>query len=44
MTDIYLHIDARMSDYIHTHPYVCVCMISMVSFEKEQGSAGRKYK
>ena len=21
MTDIYLHIDARMADYIHTHPY-----------------------
>ena len=20
MTDIYLHIDARMADYIHTHP------------------------
>ena len=22
MTDIYLHIDARMADYIRTHPYV----------------------
>ena len=21
MTDIYLHIDARMADYIRTHPY-----------------------
>ena len=21
MTEIYLHIDARMADYIHTHPY-----------------------
>ena len=24
MTDIYLHIDARMADYIHTHPYLNV--------------------
>ena len=24
MTDIYLHIDARMADYIRTHPYVRV--------------------
>ena len=23
MTDIYLHIDARMADYIRTHPYLC---------------------
>ena len=22
MTEIYLHIDARMADYIHTHPYL----------------------
>ena len=22
MTDIYLYIDARTADYIHTHPYV----------------------
>ena len=22
MTEIYLHIDARMADYIRTHPYV----------------------
>ena len=22
MTDIYLHIDARMADYMATHPYV----------------------
>ena len=21
-TKIYLHIDARMADYIHTHPYI----------------------
>ena len=23
MTEIYLHIDARMADYIRTHPYLC---------------------
>ena len=22
MTEIYVHIDARMADYIHTHPYL----------------------
>ena len=22
MTDVYLHIDARMADYMATHPYV----------------------
>ena len=38
MTEIYLHIDARMADYIHTHPYVrlvfagvtCCCLLSEV--------------
>eukprot|EP01048_Picozoa_sp_COSAG05_P023296 COSAG05_NODE_4983_length_1302_cov_2.063175_2_plen_156_part_00 len=24
MTDIYLHTDARMADYIRTHPYLCL--------------------
>ena len=25
MTEIYLYIDARMADYIHTHPYSHAC-------------------
>ena len=25
MTEIYLHIDARVADYIRTHPYCSVC-------------------
>ena len=24
MTEIYLHIDARTADYIHTHPYMSI--------------------
>ena len=31
MTDIYLHIDARMADYIRTHPYLH-CSPSLQSF------------
>ena len=27
MTDIYLHIDARMADYIRTHPYADGCPV-----------------
>ena len=34
MTDIYLHINARMADYIRTHPYMChhrhVCILVAV--------------
>ena len=27
MTDIYIHIDARMADYIRTHPYIVDVLI-----------------
>ena len=27
MTEIYLHVDARMADYIHTHPYLMAVLI-----------------
>ena len=29
MTEIYLHIDARMADYIRTHPYACLLGCSL---------------
>ena len=28
MTGIFLHIDARMADYIHTHPYYVVLLLT----------------
>ena len=32
MTDIYLHIDARMADYIRTHPYCSgSCVLNMAA-------------
>ena len=31
MTEIYLHIDARMADYIRTHPYCWVAEMSTPS-------------
>ena len=31
MTEIYLHIDARMADYIRTHPYFWVRAVAAAS-------------
>ena len=30
MTEIYLRIDARMADYIRTHPYACNVVLLLV--------------
>ena len=38
MTDIYLHIDARMADYILTHPYTG----DPIGWEAEEGAAFRE--
>ena len=40
MTDIYIHIDARMADYIRTHPYLPTVLSrgSLVSFGPEEGT------
>ena len=34
MTEIYLHIDARMADYIRTHPILFKCTLKKVSIKE----------
>ena len=34
MTEIYLHIDARMADYIRTHPILFRCTLKKVSIKE----------
>ena len=36
MTDIYIHIDARMADYIRTHPYVMSSSPAIVFLRQPQ--------
>ena len=34
VTDIYLHIDARMADYFRTHPYIVLPVVSHLPDDK----------